>query len=65
MDGKWGLEMQRPPTSTVRKKLPSFGEDEVDRGWVKSECEVPKQCWRPPDDHVTVKDGGSDWMVPQ
>ena len=26
------------------KCVESFGEDEVDRGWVKSECEVHKQC---------------------
>ena len=38
------------------KCVESFGEDEVDRGWVKSECEVPKQCWRPPDDQVRDED---------
>ena len=42
------------------KCVESFGEDEVDRGWVKSESEVPKQCWRPPDDQVTDEDGGGD-----
>ena len=47
------------------KCVESFGEDEVDRGWVKSECEVPKQCWRPPDDQVTNEDVGGDWTVPQ
>ena len=43
----------------------SFGEDEVDRVWVKSESEVPKQCWRPTDGQVTDEDGGGNWTVPQ
>ena len=47
------------------KCVESFGEDEVDRGWVKSECEVPKQCWRPPDDQVRDEDVWGDWTVPQ
>ena len=47
------------------KSVDSFGEAEVDRGWVKSECEIPRQCWRPPDDQVTDEDGGGDWTVPQ
>ena len=45
------------------KCVESFGEVEVDRGWVKSECEVPKQCWRPPDDQVRVEDVGGDWTA--
>ena len=47
------------------KSVNSFGEAEVDQGWVKSECEVPKQCWRPTDDQVTDEDGGGDWTMPQ
>ena len=47
------------------KSVDSFGEAEVDRNWVKSECEAPKQCWRPPDDQVTDENGGGDWTVPQ
>ena len=47
------------------KSVDSFGEDEVDRGWVKSESEFPKQCWRPRDDQATDEDGGGDWTVPQ
>ena len=35
------------------KSVDSFGEAEVDRGWVKPKCEFPKQCWRPTDDQVT------------
>ena len=47
------------------KSVGSFGEAEVDRGWVKPECEDPKQCWRPPDDQATDEDGRGYWTVPQ
>ena len=45
--------------------MDSFGEAEVDQVWVKSECEVPKPCWRPPDDQVMNEDGGGDWTLSQ
>ena len=38
------------------KCVESFGEGEFERGCVKSECEVPKQCWRSPDDQVYDED---------
>ena len=47
------------------KSVDSIGEADVDRDWVKSECEVPKRCWQPPDDQVMNEDGGGNWRVLQ